>query len=127
MLKRILASAAVAALFAIPLQAQAKADQKAGQGKEVTITGQVVDMGCYAKGQSGEGHKMCAQACAKAGVPLGILGSDGTLYLPITGKPADPANPQLAEHAEGKVKVTGVHRVVNGLHVLELKSVTAAS
>lgn len=123
MLKRILASAAVAALFALPLQAQAKADQ----GKAVTITGQVVDVACYAKGQSGEAHKMCAQACAKAGIPLGILGSDGTLYLPVTGKPADPANPQLVEHAEGKVKVTGTHRVVNGLHVLELKSVTAAS
>lgn len=123
MLKRILASAAVAALFAFPLQAQAKADQ----GKEVTITGQVVDVSCYAKGQSGEAHTMCAQACAKAGIPLGILGSDGTLYLPVTGKPADPANPQLMEHAEGKVKATGTHRVVNGLHVLELKSVTAAS
>lgn len=121
MLNRILASTAVLACFAVPLPAQA------AKSSEKTITGQVVDVTCYAHGQSGAGHKMCAEACAKAGVQLGILGSDGTLYMPISEKAADPTNPRLVQFAEGKVRVTGVHRLVNGLHTIELKSVAAAT
>jgi type 1 fimbria pilin len=118
---RTLTATAVLACFAAPLQAQA------ASGNEMTITGQVVDVTCYAHGQSGAGHKMCAEACAKAGVQLAILGSDGTLYMPISEKAADPTNPRLTPFAEGKVKVTGKHKLVNGLHTIELKTVAAAS
>ena len=124
MLKRILATATVLALFALPLAAQGHA---AVAGNEVTITGQVVDLNCNTtNGASGAGHKACAQACAKAGVPLGIL-SDGTIYLPVSSKPGDPQNSKLEQYAEGKVKVTGTHRMVNGLHTIEIKTVSAAS
>lgn len=125
MVKRILASVAVAALFALPLAAQEK---QAMGGTETTITGQVIDVNCYVTlGASGAGHKACAEACAKAGVALAILGSDGTLYLPTSSKPADPQNPRLQPFAEGKVKVTGTHRVTNGLHTIEIKTIAAAS
>ena len=115
------ADLAALVFLAAPLSAQA------AQSQEKTITGQVVDVTCFAHGQSGAGHKACAEACAKAGVQLGILGSDGTLYMPISEKPADPTNPRLLQFAEGKVRVTGAHRVVNGLHTIELKSVAAAN
>lgn len=125
MVKRILASVAVAALFALPLAAQEK---HAMGGTETTITGQVIDVNCYVTlGASGAGHKACAEACAKAGVALAILGSDGTLYLPTSSKPADPQNPRLQPFAERKVKVTGTHRVTNGLHTIEIKTIAAAS
>ena len=125
---RTIAIASALACISLPLSAQAaQSSAQAAQSKEVTITGQVVDVTCYAHGQSGAGHKQCAEACAKAGVQLGILGSDGTLYMPISEKAADPTNPRLMPFAEGKVKVTGAHRVVNGLHTIELKSVAAAS
>jgi len=76
MLKRIFAATAVLALFALPLAAQA--GKMAAPGKDLTITGQVIDINCYTTmGASGEGHKMCAQACAKAGVALAILSNDG--------------------------------------------------
>ena len=94
---------------------------------DTTITGQVVDLTCFAHGQSGENHKTCAEACAKAGVQLGILGTDGTLYVPISSKPADPTNSRLVAFAERKVRVTGVHKLVNGLHTIELKAVATAS
>jgi hypothetical protein len=97
-----------------------------GGGQETAITGQVVDLTCFSHGHSGDTHKTCAEACAKAGVQLGVLGTDGTLYLPISDKPADPTNSRLQRFAEQKVRVSGVHRVVNGLHTIELKSVTAA-
>jgi type 1 fimbria pilin len=125
MLKRILATTAVLALFALPLAAQGHA---ATPGNEMTITGQVVDLNCNTtNGASGAAHKACAQACAKAGVPLGILSSDGTMYLPVSSKPGDPQNSKLEPFVEGKVKVTGMHRLVSGLHTIEIKTVSAAS
>jgi len=125
MLKRILATTTVLALFALPLMAQGHA---MAAGDEMTITGQVVDMNCHTtNGASGPAHKACAQACAKAGVPLGILASDGTLYLPVSSKPGDPQNSKLVQFAEAKVKVTGTHRLVSGLHTIEIKTVSAAS
>lgn len=125
MLKRILATTAVLALFALPLAAQGHA---AMAGNEMTMTGQVIDLNCHTtNGASGPGHKACAQACAKAGVPLGILASDGTIYVPVSAKPGDPQNSRLAAFAESKVTVTGTHRFVSGLHTIEIRTVSAAS
>ena len=43
-------------------------------GKEVTITGEVIGTVCYVRHDAkGEKHKTCALACAKQGIPLGIL------------------------------------------------------
>src|SRR5947209_13961754 len=98
MLKRILATTAVLGLCALPLAAQGHA---ATAGNEMTITGQVVDLNCFTtNGASGAGHKACAQACAKAGVPLGVLSSDGTIYVPVSSKPGDPQNSKLEQLAE---------------------------
>lgn len=125
MLKRILACTVALACFALPLTAQGHA---ATAGNEMTITGQVVDLNCHTtNGASGAAHKACAQACAKAGVPLGILSSDGTIYLPVSSKPGDPQNSKLEPYAEAKVKVTGMHRLVSGLHTIEIKTVSAAT
>ena len=126
MLKRIFAATAVLALVALPLAAQA--GKAAAPGKDVTITGQVIDINCYTTmGASGEGHKMCAQACAKAGVALAILSNDGTIYMPVSSKPADPQNSRLVDFSEAKVKVTGVQRMEKGLHTIEIKTISAAS
>lgn len=125
MLQRILATTAVLAVWALPLAAQGHG---ATAGKEVTITGQVIDLNCFTtNGASGTGHKACAQACAKAGVPYAILTSDHMIYVPVSAKPGDPQNSKLDQYAEGKVKVTGTHRHANGLHTIEIKTVAAAS
>ena len=128
MLKRMLATTAVLALLAmIPLTLAAQAHTQTA-GTEMTITGQVVDLNCYVtNGASGAGHKACADACAKSGVPLGILSSDGTIYVPVSSKPGDPQNAKLAAFTEGKVKVTGMHRMVHGLHTIEIATVAAAT
>ncbi len=125
MLKRILASAAMLVMFALPLSAQAMAHD---QGDKVTLTGTVIDVNCYTTHQqTGAAHKACAVACANKGVALAILTSDGTIYMPVSSKPADPQNARLVQFAEGKVKVTGTHRTVSGLHTIEIESVEAAS
>src|SRR5207245_5409889 len=122
MLKRILATTAVLACCALPLAAQAHEKMA---GDEMTITAQVVDLNCNTtNGASGAGHKACAQACAKAGVPLGLLSSDGTMYLQVSSKPGDPQNSKLIPFAESRAKVTGTHRLFSGLHTIEIESVT---
>jgi type 1 fimbria pilin len=124
MLKRILASAAALALFALPLSAQAMQHG----GDKVTLTGQVIDVNCYTTHQThGAQHKACAVACANKGVALAILTTDGTIYMPVSSKPADPQNSRMVQFAEGKVKVTGTHRMVSGLHTIEIETIEAAS
>lgn len=123
MLKRILASAAAFGLLALPLSAQ-----QANAGNKVTLTGEVIDVNCYSTHQlSGAQHKACATACAKAGVPLAILASDGTIYMPVSSKPGDAQNGRLMQFIAEKVKVTGTHRSVSGLHTIEIETVEAAS
>src|SRR2546425_12085947 len=101
MMKRILATTAVLACCALPLAAQGHAMTA---GDEMTITAQVVDLNCNTtNGASGAGHKACAQACAKAGVPLGLLSSDGTIYVPVSSKPGDPQNSKLERSEERRV------------------------
>lgn len=125
MLKRILATSAVLGLLALPLAAQA---HKATPANEMTMTATVVDLNCHTtNGVMGPDHKACATACAKAGVPLGLLSSDGTIYLPVSSKPGDPQNSKLEQFVESKVKVTGKHRQVSGLHTIEIETVTAAT
>lgn len=128
MLKRMLATTAVLALLALtPLTLAAQAHEKT-PGNDMTITGQVVDLNCYTtNGASGAGHKACGEGCAKAGVPLGILSSDGTVYVPVSSKPGDPQNAKLSAFTEGKVTVTGTHRMSHGLHTIEIKTVAAAT
>src|SRR5260370_39712818 len=121
MFKRILATTALLGVWALPLAAQGHA---ATAGTEMTITGSVVDLNCNTtNGAAGAAHKACAQACAKAGVPLGILASDGTIYLPVSSKPGDPQNSKLAQYAETKVEVSGTHRLAGALHTSETNTV----
>ena len=128
MLKRILATTALLAICALPLSAQQAAAAPAQAANDVTITGQVVDLNCYTTmGASGASHKTCAVACAKAGVALAILSSDGNLYMPVSAKPGDPQNSRLEPFAEGKVKVTGTHRMSNGMHTIQIKTIAAAT
>ena len=133
MLKRILRATALLAICALPpslaAQQAAAAPAQAAQGaNDVTITGQVVDLNCYTTmGASGAGHKTCASACAKAGVALAILSSDGNLYMPVSSKAGDPQNSRLEPFAEGRVKVTGTHRMANGMHTIQIKTIAAAT
>lgn len=125
MLNRTFALFAMLACAALPVAAQTPAGGK--EGTETELTGQVIDVNCFTMGVSGSGHKQCAQACAKAGVTLAILGSDGNVYIPVSSKAGDAQNSRLIAFAEGSVKVKGIHRFANGLHTIEIKSVAAAS
>jgi hypothetical protein len=125
MLSRTFAAVAVLAFTALPLAAQADAEPKGST--EIELTGRVIDVNCHTTGISGSSHKQCAQACAKAGVVLAILGRDGNIYIPVSSKPGDAQNSRLFDFAQTKVTVKGIHRFANGLHTIEIRSVAAAS
>ena len=89
---------------------------------DVTVTGEVVDIACYMMGGAkGEGHKGCAAACAKGGIPLALLDGDGKLYLLLAdGEPHKTMNEKLL--ADGlvaaQVKVMGKLHSKPGLNLI---------
>src|SRR5260370_20015105 len=64
----------------------------------VTVKGEVVDMVCYTdSGLSGKDHADCAKTCITAGLPVGLKGEDGKVYLLIGDH--NPMNEELATYA----------------------------
>lgn len=53
-------------------------------GKQVTITGEVVDVSCFLQlGKRGPAHADCGAKCIRAGQPAGILDDEGNLVIVI--------------------------------------------
>ncbi|MBI4409364.1 MAG: hypothetical protein HY561_06620 [Gemmatimonadetes bacterium] len=113
---------------ASPAAAQeAKKAAKAAEPTAVSLTGQVIDLSCkVVNGASGPDHRMCAEKCAEMGQPLAILGSDGTVYVPVNqGMGAKGENDRLKPFAEQSVKVKGKvfkRAGVNAILIEEIKA-----
>ncbi len=95
-------------------------------GKVTTMTSLVVDTGCYmAHNSKGEKHQGCAEACAKAGVPLALLDENsGTLYIPVASDHKNQ-NEKLLPFIEKRVKVTGTLIEKGGVKGFAIKTVEA--
>lgn len=87
-----------------------------------TVTGKIVDQTCYMKdmkNNAGMDHKMpadvagCAAACAKKGMPMALLTSDGKVYT-ITGGLAADNNAKLIPHIAHTVSITGDVMMMDG-------------
>lgn len=94
--------------------------------QEKTITGEVLDMACFlTKGAKGPDHAGCAKGCAKGGQPMGLLASDGKVYLLLAshdnGKPYEDAK----DLAGSKVEVKGNVSKQGGIEAIEVLSITA--
>src|SRR3989475_13151175 len=78
-------------------------------GKSTTVKGYVLDSACaFTKGLKKPISTECATACAKAGSPLVILTSDGTIYRPIADTtPSSGQNKKLLPFAGQKVTASG--------------------
>ena len=121
-------------LLLVPLtlvggQDKEKSHKKGGKSaaKEMTLQGEVVDVSCYlAHGEKGMGsdHMSCAEACAKAGGPLGILTKEKKLYVSVL--PDDHSagpNAKLMDHVGHQVKATGIVRSQGGVNGIMITSV----
>jgi hypothetical protein len=89
---------------------------KDGEGEEVTVKGEVLDLSCFmAGGAKGEGHKGCAEKCLNSGMPMGLLAADGKVYLLVEDhKNADPYQ-SLKKQPAAQVSVTGKYFMRNGM------------
>lgn len=99
-----------------------------GEGKEVTIKGEVLDMFCFMKhpdsGQ-GPGHAKCAKSCINKGLPVGFLVEDGAVYL-VIGKDHEPASKLIVDFAGRQSLLTGMIYEHHGVKSIEVVSIKAA-
>ena len=93
-----------------------------------TITGEVVDMGCWlGHAARGEKHISCATKCLNQGMPMGLLTSNGTLYLvTLDHDNADPYE-SLKSMAGKNATVTGEVLTRSGIKAIEASAVRLAS
>jgi len=103
-----------------------------GPKKLVKVTGELLDMGCFiSRGLSGDLHKECATICINAGVPMGVITADSTVYVLTQNhdRAMDPksfagsADPylQLKSMAARRVEVMGLDWERHGVKFLEVK------
>lgn len=86
--------------------------------EEVTVKGELVDLVCYIDhAAQGEKHMKCGRTCINAGLPPGLKGEDGKLYM-LVGE-HKPLNKEAAKYADKKVTVKGKLVSAEGYHLLE--------
>lgn len=84
----------VALTGSLPIVASA-----ASEGERVTIKGELIDTWCYFSGVMGgtdavvgSAHHTCAMWCSAGGVPVGLLGQDGKVYMVLKIEGDDGSN-----------------------------------
>jgi hypothetical protein len=101
-------------------KAEAKAPAKAG------VQGEILDLSCYlGHGGMGEGHSGCAAKCLKSGQPMGLLGTDGTVYLLFADHGDASAYDKAKDLAGKKVEITGDVATKDGLKGITVHGVKA--
>jgi hypothetical protein len=92
------------------------------QGQEIVVKGEVLDMTCYiAYNRSGAQHAECARNCIRKGLPVGLKGEDGNVYLLVGEKPA--LNAELADYAAKTVTIRGKKTIRDGFAQLQVKEI----
>ena len=92
------------------------------QGQEIVVKGEVLDMTCYiAHNLSGPQHAECAKTCIRKGLPVGIKGEDGKVYLLVGQKQA--VNAELADYAAKTVTIRGKKTMRDGFALLQVEEI----
>jgi hypothetical protein len=92
------------------------------QGQEIVVKGEVLDMTCYiAHNLSGPQHAECAKICIRKGLPVGLKGEDGKVYLLVGEK--HPVNAELADYAAKTVTIKGMETKREGFALLQVKEI----
>lgn len=86
------------------------------------IVGEIVDIDCYMRNEArGESHQRCAEACIQAGVPMGLVSTDGQVYLVVEDKNGKEAYETLKKWGAERVRITGDIRQRNGIQSISVK------
>ena len=106
----------------------------AADGQRVQITGEVIDTWCYLSGVMGSGdavtgsaHHTCALWCAAGGIPVGVLGEDGSVYMVLKWEGSDQVveGDTLMSVQSDRVSVDGLHYRRDGIDYLIVEKVVA--
>lgn len=111
-------------LMAVPTMAADEADSTAIG--TMTVEGLVRDIACplqNKKSTSTSFSKDCITTCLKAGSPLGILTSEGEVYVPVTQSMPDMGQNALKPFVGEHVKATGKVFLRNGTHAIEISKI----
>lgn len=101
-------------------------------GHSATIRGEVIDTWCYFSGVmggpdavQGSAHHTCALWCSAGGIPVGLLGEDGTVYmiLAIGGDDQSASGQTQLELASYDITVEGQVFERDGLNYLVIDEV----
>ena len=96
-----------------------------GAGPDITVAGEILDLACYvAHGGKGPDHQKCAQKCAEQGQPIGLLASDGKVYVLFADHADGSAYDKARALAGSKVEIKGGPSSkdgINGLTVHEVR------
>jgi hypothetical protein len=116
---RIIATATLLAAWAAP--------GFAAEETRVQVTGEIIDTWCYFSGVMGgpesvvgTAHHTCALWCSAGGIPVGLLGEDGTVYmvLKIEGDAASASGDTQLRLASHSVEADGMLYERDGLNYL---------
>lgn len=111
-------------LMVVPMLAADEADSTAIG--TLTVEGLVRDIACplqNKKSTSTSFSKDCIAMCLKSGSPLGILTSDGEVYVPVTQSMPDMGQSALKPFVGEHVKATGKVFLRNGTHAIEISKI----
>ena len=123
-MKRLRSLILAAGLAALALPAAAATPER------VKGTGEVIDSWCYITEimfPEGSAHHQCAIWCAAGGIPVGILGADGQIYmvLKVNQDSTNVANPAILKIQSHQVTVDGDLYVRDGINYLVVNQVVA--
>ena len=103
------------------------------QGKQVTLTGEMIDTWCYVSqimGSSsvvvGTAHHVCAVWCAAGGIPVGLLNNEDKkvyMILSFEGDDTSVANEKLLNLQSHELTVKGTAFDLDGLSYLNVEEV----
>jgi hypothetical protein len=91
-----------------------------------TVEGLVRDIACPLQNKKStvtSYSKDCITTCFKAGSPLGILTSDGTVYVPVTESMPDTGQDRLKPFVGVHVQATGKAFERSGGHGIEISEI----
>ena len=115
-----------AVLSALPLAAQA------AEGERIQIRGEIIDTWCYFSGVMGgpdavvgTAHHTCALWCSAGGIPVGLLGEDGQVYmvLKIEGDASSASGDTQLKLASHEITADGMLYKRDGLNYLIVENV----
>lgn len=115
---------ALAAAHAMPAQA--------AEGERIEIRGELIDTWCYFSGVMGgpdavvgTAHHTCAMWCAAGGIPVGLLGEDGEVYMVLALPGENDANggDTFLALTNDTIEARGLHYSRDGINYLVVAEV----